>query len=292
MKSIGIYYWNLHENFGDLINPWLWPKVFPHISFYKCPKIKDGIVNVPEEILLVGIGTLLNDKFPIARRAVVMGAGVGYGALETMSSNIDIYCVRGPLSAEKLGLSESYGIIDPGVLVKKYYDPKISKKYSFSFMPQISSIIACQGEWEEICAEIGFGYIDPRLPVEGAIDKILSTEILLTESMHGAIVSDAYRIPWLPIVSRNEILSFKWKDWCMSVDLEYKPVQIPHVDYYDNKLKNIFKKSVFKKKAARSLLDAAKNKPILSNDEILIRKIDMLYGAIDKFMKDEKLRNA
>lgn len=292
MKSIGIYYWNLHDNFGDLINPWLWPKAFPHIPFYTCPKVENGVVNVPEETLLIGIGTLLNDKFPVAKRSIVMGAGVGYGTLGGLPSNTDFYCVRGPLSAQKLGISGKYAIIDPGVLVKKYYDPKVNKRHSFSFMPQISSIIACDDEWGEICAEIGFGYIDPRLPVEEVIDKIISTETVLTESMHGAIVSEAYRIPWIPIVSRKEILSFKWNDWCMSLDLEYKPIQIPHVDYYDNKLKNILKKSLFKNKAAKSLIIASQNEPILSEEKILNRKIDLLYGAMEKFMNAEKINNA
>jgi succinoglycan biosynthesis protein ExoV len=41
--------------------------------------------------------------------------------------------------------------------------------------------------------------------------------------MHGAIVADALRVPWVPIVTSPRILKLKWQDWCSSVNLPYQP---------------------------------------------------------------------
>ncbi|MEM8612949.1 MAG: polysaccharide pyruvyl transferase family protein, partial [Cyanobacteria bacterium P01_H01_bin.105] len=43
------------------------------------------------------------------------------------------------------------------------------------------------------------------------------------EAMHGAIVADALRTAWIPIVTSPRILSFKWRDWCASIGVPYRP---------------------------------------------------------------------
>jgi succinoglycan biosynthesis protein ExoV len=50
--------------------------------------------------------------------------------------------------------------------------------------------------------------------------------------MHGAIIADALRIPWVPISAFNsrhekDTHSFKWADWCGSVDVEFEPLRLP-----------------------------------------------------------------
>jgi succinoglycan biosynthesis protein ExoV len=50
---------------------------------------------------------------------------------------------------------------------------------------------------------------------------------VVTEAMHGAIVADTLRIPWIPVVCSPEIATFKWRDWTASLDLPYRPIAIP-----------------------------------------------------------------
>ena len=45
--------------------------------------------------------------------------------------------------------------------------------------------------------------------------------------MHGAIVADTLRIPWVPVVCSPAIPPFKWIDWTRSLDLDYRPRGLP-----------------------------------------------------------------
>jgi succinoglycan biosynthesis protein ExoV len=45
--------------------------------------------------------------------------------------------------------------------------------------------------------------------------------------MHAAIVADALRVPWIPVVLSPQSNSFKWLDWTLSLSLPYNPTTLP-----------------------------------------------------------------
>ena len=204
-------------NFGDDLNAWLWNRLLP------------GYFDDDDETTFVGIGTLLNEalprRTPLAKRRLIFSTGLGYGEKTfELGPDYTVYCVRGALSAWKLGLDPEAAVTDGALLIRRVYEPNSTKTVKFSFMPHIERIA---GEaWKSICDELGFGYIDPRGSTEEVLKQICETEVLLTEAMHGAIVADALRVPWVPLVTSDKILSFKWQDWCGSVDVAYKPIRI------------------------------------------------------------------
>lgn len=204
------------RNFGDDLNPWLWPQLLP------------GIFDDDDHSIFVGIGTILNDiTLPKTTYKVVFGSGVGYGQLPAIhSSHWSIYCVRGPLTAQALGLSPDLALTDPAVLVRLIGLPIENKIYQLSFMPHVLSVY----DWDlkSLCEEIGFHFIDPRSDIETVLHDIQSSKLILCEALHGAIVADALRIPWIPVKAYN-ILEFKWQDWCQSIGLNYKPACFPPI---------------------------------------------------------------
>jgi succinoglycan biosynthesis protein ExoV len=210
------YYKDQVGNFGDELNPWLWYSLAPELFD------EDG------SSLLVGIGTLVNNNAPAAPRKLVFGAGVGYGSAPASREDWQFYCVRGPLSAQALGLDRSLALSDPAVLLTEVM-PKTSVKRTgvVSFMPHHASLRFA--DWRGICKQAGIHYIDPAANVHEVVFQIRQSRLVLAEAMHLAIVADAFRVPWVPVACYDHILRFKWDDWCQSLDIRYEPVQLARV---------------------------------------------------------------
>jgi succinoglycan biosynthesis protein ExoV len=212
------YYWESpHGNFGDDLNLWLWDFLLPDFR------------EVHPDVLLVGVGTVLNkDLLPEEGRKLVLGSGFGYGALPDMSDRSlwDIRCVRGPLTAEKVGVPRDLGIVDPAVLVADMPEfADLPKRHKRSFIPHWESAVA--GLWPAVCTMAGLNYIDPRGEAKDVIRAIAQSELIVAESMHGAILADAFRVPWVAVATSDSINSFKWRDWATTVDVEHRPRRIP-----------------------------------------------------------------
>lgn len=212
------FYWESdHGNFGDDLNLWLWDFLLP------------GFRDVAPDVLLVGVGTVLNaDLLKSGGRKLVVGSGFGYGALPDMRDKTlwDIRCVRGPLTAEKVGLPEAFGIIDPAVMVADMPEfQSIERNGGTIFVPHWESTIGSL--WPELCRLAGIGYVDPCGEAKSVIRAIASAELVVAESMHAAILADAFRVPWVAVTTSQSINSFKWTDWARSVGVEYAPRRLP-----------------------------------------------------------------
>ena len=212
-------------NFGDELNTWLWPQLLP--NFF----------DNDESSQFIGTGTLLNhrllERTSSAKRLIIFSSGVGYEQpLLAIPKDWHIVCVRGPLSARRLKLPRKTAITDGGILVRRCFTATGEKVFSHAFMPHIHHANFADVAWETLCDQMGIGYIDPRWPIEQVLEAISRTEVLLAEAMHGAIVADALRTPWIPIVTSPRILSFKWRDWCASIGVSYRPWRLlPLSDY-------------------------------------------------------------
>ena len=214
-----IFYYRRRDgqpNFGDELNTWLWPKLLP--DFF----------DDDESTQFIGTGTLLNHRLPErttnAKRLIIFSSGAGYEQpLSGIPSHWHIACVRGPLSASRLRLPRQKAITDGGMLVHRCFSPDRVKKVSHAFMPHIHHASLADIRWKRLCADVGIGYIDPRWPIEQILEAIGHTDVLLAEAMHGAIVADALRTAWIPVITSPRILSFKWQDWCASIGVSYRP---------------------------------------------------------------------
>ncbi len=201
-----LYYFKDKEgNFGDDLNPWLWQSLFP------------GLFDDDNSHLFIGVGTLLNHRIPQADKVTVFGSGHGYGSLPAITPQWQFYCVRGPMTAKALELSPELAITDPAALAPLFYTKQHQKHYPVSFMPHCDS--ARYGDWQDICKRAGVHYIDPRLPYMHVFAEICRSEHLLTEAMHGAILADAFRVPWTPVKAYSHISEYKWQDWLLSVGI-------------------------------------------------------------------------
>ena len=203
-----LFYFEAPEgNVGDDLNKWLWPRILGD-------KLDDN-----EEHLIIGIGTLLNHKIPPAKKYTVLTSGVGYGDMPNLSQGEwDYVGLRGPLSKQSMSVTEDISLLDGAYLLPHFLECPRVIKHKFGYVPHVDSVI--NGLWEET-AKIGeFKLIDPRWPVEKFINELLSCENVVTEAMHGAIMADAYGVPWQPTKAYDYINDFKWNDWAGSLNME------------------------------------------------------------------------
>lgn len=286
------YFKGCPPNFGDELNAWLWPRIFGDIWNDEDPEI------------FLGIGSILYDNhYPERQRKIVFGAGYGgysAGVPDVHDGSWDIFFVRGPQTAEYLRLDPGLALTDAAILVRTQELPPPAGTGAVAFMPHFQSLD--RGNWERVCAVAGITLIDPRAPVETVLGQIRGTSLLLTEAMHGAIVADALRVPWIalrPIVSQHH---FKWHDWTRSVELDYRPVPMPPSSTreawilaglgrakgaFSTALANgpvgSFSDGILVDRAARRLLQLADGRPSLSSDACIELLTGRAVAMVDRF---------
>lgn len=150
-----------------------------------------------------------------------------------------ICSVRGPLTREILlkhgfDCPEIYG--DPALLFPRFYVPKMSKKYRFGIIFHASTSSQSK-DWFDNHNIDNSIYIDVQKfgSWRDFIDKICSCEVILSSSLHGIIIADAYLIPnvWVTL-NQNEHPdnNFKFHDYFMSVKRDInEPLMIDDVDF-------------------------------------------------------------
>lgn len=153
--------------------------------------------------------------------AVIWGSGLLY-PVDSMKLPKQVLAVRGPLTREcliKCGIPcpPVYG--DPALLFPRYYKPTIEKRYKFGIICHVSEINNLKNilSLKEECLFIN---IKKYGTWTHFIDQILSCEMILSSSLHGIIISDAYSIPniWCQFTDyMAENSGFKFRDYYLSV---------------------------------------------------------------------------
>lgn len=281
------YYRDPRGNFGDDLNLWLWPRLLP------------GLLDSNADELLLGIGTVINTRVPATARKHVLGAGVGYGQVPTLDATWMVRFLRGPLSCEALGLGREAGLTDPAALVARFMR-RTSSDGPISFMPHHLS--ARFLDWSEVCRRSELQFIDPSGAVETVLDTIAGSRLVITEAMHGAIVADALRIPWIPVRIYPQFLPFKWLDWMGSLGLESEIHSLtPEYDGTQRSMAGRLKARVLgqlrsptraRQRMADRLVRVSRRDPILSDESRLEAAVDAMASAIDRFRKDLEDREA
>ena len=137
-----------------------------------------------------------------------------------------VYAVRGPLTRLQLinkGIDcpEIYG--DPALLYPMIYNPKVEKKYKWGIIPHYIEYESDKDiEVIKNLERLGFKIIDICAGEKEFINELLEVENVLSSSLHGLIVADAYGIPNARVNISNKLIGgdFKFKDYCLSVGRE------------------------------------------------------------------------
>ena len=227
-----LYRWQgAARNFGDELNTLLWPHLLP------------GFFDDEPSARFLGIGSVLDRRHPADRLKIVAGSGYGgYEPPPELDHTWRILWVRGPHTARRIGLPARLGLGDPAALLplvcsgsarRAPAHPRMQAPHDVAgppaeaerakapapigFMPHFES--AARGAWHAAASLAGIGFIDPRGDPAAIVEAIGACRILVAEAMHGAIVADALRVPWIAIRPLAPIHRAKWHDWADTLGL-------------------------------------------------------------------------
>jgi succinoglycan biosynthesis protein ExoV len=227
------------KNFGDALNP----MIFYHF-------LGKDFFDEDSSVQFLGIGSILGLKKKAGKKIVfssgyAAGDDDAYGSAPVIDQNYEVICVRGPKTARILNLPLEKAIADGAILLPTFYKPDIkSQRFKYSLILHHKSLDFYSG-WENVCKEAGIHLIDVRKNVEQVLSEIVSSDHVLCEAMHGAIVADAYRVKWTPVNFYPHINFFKWQDWCESLLMDYKPFNCYQYLHDIDFLTEIVKKKTF-----------------------------------------------
>lgn len=209
-----LLYWDGEINLGDQLAPIIYKWMLARNNLSTTAQPKEEILQTYK--YLATIGSIIGLK---KGSEIIWGSGIlsDNSLISSVLPNIngyslDIRAVRGPLTADilrRLGFSvpECYG--DPGVLLPYIYQPQnIEKKYDVS--------IICHHEHSIDTGTFHKIYINTN-DYKFFIDEVVASNIVVSSSLHGIILSEAYGTPtiWLNHVPDQ---SLKYLDWYYSTN--------------------------------------------------------------------------
>jgi len=205
-------------NWGDLVP-------FEILSFFsKSQKLKeDDVFNVKypnKNYKIYSTGSVMLFTKP---HSLVWGTG----CIEPNSVGQapgKVYAVRGPLTRQQLikkniFCPEVYG--DPALLYPQIYNPKIKKRYEYGIIPHyIEYFTPHHNEIIKRIEDLGIKIIDICSGNREFINQLLEVEKVVSSSLHGLIIADAYNIPNSKVNISNRLFGgqFKFNDYYLSTE--------------------------------------------------------------------------
>lgn len=288
------------RNFGDDLNEWIWDALTPHLAD-----------RGRQDDVLVGLGSILhgNRLRPYKSQIAVMGPGYNRG--ETLDADTyrrcRFYAVRGPLTKAKFALDDSVAMLDPGSLVPDLQAPAKKSHQRALFIPHRANLLEQSYRFplNDIATQARLELVSPALDSRIVLERISGASLVVTESLHGAIVADAYRVPWVAVKFGPLFTPYKWQDWGSSLGVDMNFIDLmPGLNFVSRLERKAARQLGWKDRRldwrshfdrlgglvssglVRRLQAAAKTKPNLSKDDILDHRKARFYQALEAFKLD------
>lgn len=188
-------FWFPGTNVGDTLTPIILEHFTPHKAEW-VPHDYEG------KLLLCG--SILESALP---GDTVLGAGE-YRDKNQDLTDVKVLALRGKLSGE----APYYG--DPALLLPLIYDPLIKKNKEVGYIPHV---------WDQ---ENYTDFIDVNLPWTKFVREVLSCERVISSSLHGVIIAQAYGISaeWV-FYDKIPGAKKKYKDYLSGIEDGIKKAQ-------------------------------------------------------------------
>ena len=242
-NKIRLFWWNeiklqgkSKENYGDLIGKYLVEKISQKRVVWSKPS-KFSIHDFFSPIY-VTIGSILTN---VNSKCIVWGSGIISKAYPINKAKF--LAVRGPqtrnhLISQGYNVPEVYG--DPALLLPKYYNPKIEKEFAVGIVPHYRDFDRIKDFYMN---ENNILLIDIMTnDVEATTNAFLKCKKIVSSSLHGVIVAQAYGIPAVWQKFSDDVFGddIKYQDYFESVNIPSYKSNIVDVKLDMNELESIF----------------------------------------------------
>lgn len=203
------YHWTPRgggENFGDALGPFILGLMGVTVE----PPL-------PGEPCLFSCGSILSEshfRTAAASRVVVWGSGCGFPCRDMPS--LDFRAVRGPLTREVFSAECPSGVPlgDPALLLPSLFTPRPVPRYGVLYANHCGVNPPIEPAWADVSTPTLIHAGQPKSTVADVIGLIAHADFVVAESLHAAVVAQAYGVPWAPGSARDRKPSVKWYDWC------------------------------------------------------------------------------
>ena len=227
----------MSNNWGDDIN-------------YMLPQIVASKKCIPYNILfnfvrkrlgnnILCIGSII--PWLVNQKSIIWGSGVVDNTFPLDVKPQKVLSVRGPLTRNYLlknniDCPEIYG--DPALLLPLYYKPQVQKKYKLGVIPHKIDFLNPQiKEFKNRNDILVINIKDYNQDWRFFIDRINECEAVISSSLHGLIISEAYKIPSVWVKWSDNVIggNFKFQDFYLSIGKENQtPLDLRQHDWSKN----------------------------------------------------------
>jgi len=166
---------------------------------------------------ILGVGSILHRA--LAPDDCVWGSGLIRDEVISPPVGVTFLAVRGPLTRENIraDVPEVFG--DPALLLPQFHAHSVEVRYSVGIVPHYVDYAVVDNDDPSVCV------VDVTRSWEDVVDEIRSCELIVSSSLHGVIVAEAYGIPavWVRISDGVIGGSFKFHDYLLATGRDPAP---------------------------------------------------------------------
>lgn len=209
-SRLGVWSWrpknSTMQNFGDELGPY-----FLELLGYKIRRVPLADAD------LVTAGSVLGTVMAKGKDGLtVWGSGFIKPPEGLPSRRLNIAAVRGRLTAQALELPATVALGDPGLLASRFWR-RPAVRHKVGVVPHY--VDKRTFPWADVT-------IDVTKPVDDVVAEIASCATIVSSSLHGIIVAQAYGIPVMRL-QHNKVIggNYKWADFQSSMISDIDTIQ-------------------------------------------------------------------
>lgn len=235
--SILLKYWDFVPNWGDTVNPYLVQKITGRNTVSS-----NKIFNYKHKPELLGIGSIISGDLS---NFVIWGSGVLSAETTIYHKPKEVLALRGHNSLKKIrevgGDCNVFG--DPVLLFPEIFsNVNIAKTHRYGIVPHYSDKTKPGIVQLAAMNDASVKIIDIQTDTETFVKDVLSCENIISSSLHGLILAEAYGIPTCRIMLSENLKrgDFKFYDYYSGVGIKTMDTVLIHDNI--NKWKEAFLK--------------------------------------------------